>query len=137
MASPPNPAPTKKTRRHHRSPFPLVETSIVENCISSGNNENGVVAFIGQSVLRGNTFRENTLTGILVHAESDGNRIEGNHVAGNSVGILVPFGATENVVFGNSAVANTTNYDFAVGNDDAPVATVKTAVGPWVNIALP
>ncbi len=98
--------------------------STVRNCTARGNTADGIVV-PSRCYVVGNTCECNGL-GVIgttnpagIRATGGSNRIESNHVIGNSVGIDID--AAGNLIISNSATANmTTNYEFAVGNTAGP-----------------
>ncbi len=98
--------------------------STVRNCTARGNTNDGIVVS-SKCYVVGNTCESNGL-GVIgttnpagIRATGGANRIESNHVIGNSVGIDID--AAGNLIISNSAAANTTtNYEFAVGNTAGP-----------------
>ena len=71
------------------------------------------------------------MAGILV--SFDRNRIEGNHLTRNTIGLSVPAAANNNFIVRNSATGNTgANHYSIVGgsNDVGPVGNAATATSP-------
>ena len=70
-----------------------------------------------------------------IYATGNGNRIEGNHVVGNKVGIDVD--GTDNLIIKNSAMGNSTNnYDVTAGNGVGPIigtSDVDSSDSPHAN----
>jgi parallel beta-helix repeat protein len=70
--------------------------------------------------------------GAGIHATSEGNRIDGNHVVGNDRGIDVD--AAGNLVIRNTLRGNTVNFDIVAGNDVGPGGSGATSTSPWANL---
>lgn len=109
----------------------------VRGCVSAHNFKNGIrISHYGLVV--GNECQSNgqateAKAGILVL--STDNRIDGNHLASNGVGIQVD--APDNVIIRNTLLGNTTRDIIAAGNDVGPWGTAATATSPWANIWKP
>jgi len=108
------------------------ETTTVRDCLVSGNGRNGIeVSSNGQII--GNTAYANGMSlegaGILVSGTD--NRVEGNHAAGNYVGIDVGFFG--NVVIRNTVAGNTTDFDIASGNFVGTIVTTEAAMNGATN----
>jgi len=73
--------------------------------------------------------------GIVAQRE---NRIEHNQVTGNDWGIRLT--STNNFVVGNTALGNTTNYDFGVNNRCGEIINaglvISNSAGAWANFAF-
>ena len=98
--------------------------STVRNCSARGNIGNGIVVSSNCQVV-GNTCETNGVDVIStnnpagIRATGGANRIESNHVVGNSVGIDID--AAGNLIIRNSAGGNTTtNYELAADNIAGP-----------------
>ena len=120
----------------------------VSGCIARANPDGVGIRVIDSCYVVGNVSDSNG-TGMSM---GSGNRIEGNSCTSNfNPGILVPFGATRNLVIRNSARANNPNYNIAASNrygtivnltpagagaangDSAP--STITSTDPWANFA--
>ena len=120
----------------------------VSGCVARANSAGVGIRTLDSCYVVGNISDSNG-TGIAV---GSGNRIESNSCTFNaSAGILIPSGATNNLVIRNSARANNPNYTIAGGNrygtivnltpssagaangDAAP--TTITSTDPWANFA--
>ena len=99
--------------------------TLIQDCNSSFNKGDGIRA-VSRNVVKDNLAGENGGAG--VHLTGDANRIEGNHVAGNTVGILVD--ATVNLVLRNQARGNVNNFTIVAGN------RVATIILPATNAAI-
>jgi hypothetical protein len=133
--------------------------NVYKNSGTSGNSAFGI-SVSDSSLVSNNDLRENDSDAIRISAGCQAinntcdfngrlvagasnilvtgaqNRIEGNNVTSNinsGFGIKVTSGG--NTIFKNSAKTNTTNYNFAVGNDAGPTGTAALATSPWANIA--
>jgi parallel beta-helix repeat protein len=98
--------------------------STVRNCTARGNTGDGIVVS-NKCCVVGNTCESNGLGAIGttnpagIRATGGANRIESNHVIGNSVGIDID--AAGNLIIKNSASGNiTTNYELAADNIAGP-----------------
>ncbi|MBN2294534.1 MAG: right-handed parallel beta-helix repeat-containing protein [Pirellulales bacterium] len=95
----------------------------LKNCMVCGNTGDGILVASNCSVTNC-TCKNNGTTGGVdicagIHVTGSGNRIEGNHVIGNNIGINIETGG--NLIIKNSATGNTTaNYDIAGGNTQGP-----------------
>jgi parallel beta-helix repeat protein len=96
---------------------------VVENCRAANNTGDGILVS-GSSRVRDNDCYSNGFNGdgAGIHTTAGGNRIEGNSVGSNDRGIQVD--STQNIIFGNTAKANTINYVVAASNQ------VGTIVSP-------
>jgi parallel beta-helix repeat protein len=112
------------------------EGSVVENSSSIANLDDGIRVERRSYVLNNNVYGNaaGAPLGAGIHASSTDNRIEGNNLIGNDVGIEVV--ATGNVIIKNSASGNGTNYSIVAGNDVGPIGSAATATSPWANIAF-
>lgn len=101
-------------------------------CTADQNLGNGIVVR-GESLIRSNRCARNTGAGILVLADAFAvrNRIEGNHVIQNSVGIDVDTAGS--LIIKNSASGNTTDYDIVAGNDVGSIVLTPVGAGAWDN----
>src|SRR5262249_53988316 len=120
----------------------------VSGCIARANSVGVGIRATDNCYVFGNISDSNG-TGILV---GSGNRIESNSCTANfSAGILVPSGATDNLLIRNSARDNNPNYNIATSNrygtivnltpagagaafGDAAPSTIVTS-DPWANFA--
>ncbi|MEK6644896.1 MAG: right-handed parallel beta-helix repeat-containing protein [Planctomycetota bacterium] len=134
--------------------------STVTACTSRGNSGHGIVGQPG-STIQNNTSSANVGDGIRVstdcrvanntcdgngavagdaagiHATSDDNRIDSNHVTDNDRGIDVDVGG--NLVIRNSASGNGADYDIVAGNSKAEILTGGDdfiATNPWANFSF-
>jgi hypothetical protein len=120
----------------------------VSGCVARANSAGVGIRALDSCYVVGNISDSNG-TGIAV---GSGNRIESNSCTFNaSAGILIPLGATNNLVIRNSARGNNPNYNIATSNrygtivnltpagagaafgDSAP--TSITSTDPWANFA--
>jgi len=120
----------------------------VSGCVARANSGGVGIRALDSCYVVGNISDSNG-TGIVV---GSGNRIESNSCTSNaSAGILIPLGATNNLVIHNSARDNNPNYNIAGSNsygnivnltpggggaangDSAPTTIVST--DPWANFA--
>jgi parallel beta-helix repeat protein len=110
--------------------------STVEYSSSIANLDHGIIVYGRSYVLNNNVYGNaaGSPIGAGIHASSTDNRIEGNNLIGNDVGIEVL--AAGNVIIKNSASGNSTNYVIVGGNDVGPVGSAATATSPWANIAF-
>jgi len=122
--------------------------SFVSSCVVSANTSGAGIRAGDTCYIVGNISDFNS-TGILM---GSGNRIESNSCTSNtSAGLFVPSGATNNVLFRNTARNNNPNYNIATGNrygtianltpanaggafgDSAPTTIITS--DPWANFA--
>lgn len=90
----------------------------ISGCAISGNGSSGVSLLASSGQCKGNvishcTIPENGDSGIRLFS-ADENRIEGNHVQGNEIGLLV--GGEANYVDDNTVLGNVDNYSISAGN---------------------
>lgn len=112
--------------------------STVTGCVAASNTGDGIVVQQDALVI-GNTCRQNGVgagVGAGIHVTSARNRIEGNNVLINDVGIDVD--VSSNLIIKNSASGNTVmNYDIAVGNHYGEILSLPGAgfvnSNPWAN----
>ena len=118
------------------------DSSIATNCVVRSNLGDGIEVTEGAIAL-GNIASFNTGAGIRVTRR--GNRIEGNTVFRNSLGIRANESNAEgNVIIKNSAMCNPsgpgstalTNYAVGASNDLGPTGSAATAASPWANISV-
>jgi len=96
----------------------------VSGCVVHGNSAATGIRAADSCYVVGNISDSNG-TGIVV---GSGNRIESNSCTSNaSAGVLVPSGATNNVLVRNSARNNNPNYNIATGNRYGTIANLTTA----------
>ncbi len=123
--------------------------SLVARCSSVGNTSDGIV-LLRQCQATDNHSVDNGFfgTGAGIRASSFGNRIAGNIVSGNTTGVLVDAGATNNVVIQNTAGRNppsgavgSANFVFnaftifgPTNNAFNPATGAITNLNPWANI---
>lgn len=109
----------------------------VERCFAFRNTGDGIRA-ANRCVIRHNLCQGNgnNGSGAGIHVTVNLCRIERNHVTGNDRGIDVDSGS--NLIVGNSAGGNTTNYDIVAGNASGPIVTganIATNTNPHANYA--
>jgi hypothetical protein len=103
--------------------------SLIESCTSAGNKGDGIWVNTGSTV-RDNVSGNNS-GGAGVHALGGANRIEGNQVTFNDVGILVD--GFVNLVLRNTARGNATNnYVIGINNRVAAIVTPTLNAAPIV-----
>jgi hypothetical protein len=122
--------------------------SLISGCVVSANTS-GAGIRAGDDCYVITNISDSNGTGITM---GSGNRVESNNCTFNSgAGVLVPSGATNNVLVRNSARGNNPNYNIATGNrygtianltpggtgaafgDAAPTSIITT--DPWANFA--
>lgn len=121
---------------------------LVSGCVARANSVGAGIRAADSCYVVGNISDSNG-TGIAV---GSGNRIDSNSCTSNaSAGVLVPSGATNNLVIRNSARSNNPNYEIASGNrygtiaDETPgvtgaafgnsAITTLVTTDPWANFA--
>jgi parallel beta-helix repeat protein len=108
----------------------------VRNCSSADNGGHGIwVGYDSQIV--GNICRANGAASAGIYVPGDSNRVEGNTIHGNDIGLQVT--GTDNLVIGNSARGNSPNFDIIAGNEQGQIVT-NPGMGfvnsnPWTNFA--
>lgn len=122
--------------------------SFVTNCVASGNSSGAGIKAMDRCYLLSNISDSNG-NGITM---GSGNRIESNSCTANiSAGLLVPSGATNNVLARNTARSNNPNYNISSGNRYGTIAnltpggtgaafgngaaTTIVTTDPWANFA--
>ncbi len=110
-------------------------TRIVNNTIRLNQTE-GIRIFTS-GLVRGNKLDFNaratgSQAGILMQGSA--NVVEGNSVTASDLGIVMSAGTTNNIVIGNHASSNATNYVTVAGNTWGPIVVV-TGVGDLSAIA--
>ena len=115
----------------------LEGSTIVHNTVLL-NGDDGIEIGFASLVLENVCHRngQTTIDGAGIHAiplvGSARNRVEGNNVTENDIGIRVE--STPNVILKNSASGNSTPYDIVAGNDVGPIGTAATSTSPWANL---
>jgi copper-binding protein NosD len=121
---------------------------LVSGCVARANSLGVGIRAVDSCYVVGNISDSNG-TGIAV---GSGNRIDSNSCTSNvSAGVLVPSGATNNLVIRNSARSNNPNYNIASGNRYGTIAdqtpgntgaafgnsaiTTLVTTDPWANFA--
>jgi parallel beta-helix repeat protein len=119
--------------------------SIIQNCLITSNQRDGIDLNGGGSQVLNNTIaNNNTLGGFgnaAVNVIGVNNRIEGNHVTVNNGGFgIYVFSSTNNIVVKNSVSgAGVNNYSVAPGNVVGPFINSSgtiTNLNPWANFSL-
>jgi parallel beta-helix repeat protein len=109
----------------------------VSNCICISNGQDGI-SVCGSNLISGNLCTGNgtqSSSGAGIEVRCGNNRVEGNHVVGNDIGIVCSNNNDE-VVVRNTAEGNTTaNYSVGTGNDVGPIGSAAAATSPWANIS--
>lgn len=121
----------------------VFRASRVEGCSCLNNAGDGIVTrgdcLVSENLCDANGYFGNG-SGIHVLAEG-GTRIQRNNVTNNDKGIMVD--STANLIVGNSASGNETNYEIADGNSYGPIVNVAgmgdisadaAASHPWANM---
>lgn len=130
------------------SGFVLRYGSTADECNAHGNLTHGIIVEGPGCQVRQCTSGDNQGAGISVTRPGEGsrrNRIDGNHVYQNNIGIFLSPGGSENLVIRNSATGNSTNYlikdlsrtvgpivDLTTGDD---FLTAPHANHPWANFS--
>jgi len=112
----------------------------ISGCTASSNGRDGIQVGDGCHV-SGNEIHGNgtsTSSGAGIRATGSGNRIDGNNVGANDIGILL--GAAGNFMVRNSARGNSTNYDFSgltqtSGEIVTATGVISPSVSPWANFS--
>lgn len=125
------------------------DSSLILDCEVRSNKGDGIRVQSHSTVQRCNSFGNGVkgLDGAGVHADGDFNRVENNNVVDNDRGIDAT--GTVNLIFGNSARGNSSNYEIVAGNrvgaivlpptsgaitGNGPAAGLGTT-DPWANFA--
>ncbi len=121
------------------------------NCTVSGNGSYGICLFGDSGQCDGNTvtgctIRKNAGRGIYL-SYADGNRVEGNHISGQtgnpSYGILST-NTVGNLIFRNTCVGQTNNFTITANDTYGPIVTNTGALtttngaaglSPWANFS--
>jgi parallel beta-helix repeat protein len=119
----------------------VMEGSVLEGCTADSNFTDGFQVFGRGNLIGGNTAYQNGVygdgAGVRVFGSgSYGNRIEGDNVVANDIGIDVD--DTDNIIIKNSASGNTTDYDIVAGNAvgaiiDCTGGCNSINADPWAN----
>ena len=122
--------------------------SIIQNCLITSNQRDGINLNGAGSQVLNNTIANNNILGGVGNAGLTvfgvNNRIEGNHVTVNNggFGIYLPAGttSTNNIVVKNSVSgAGVNNYSIVPGNAVGPFINSNgtiTNLNPWANFSL-
>ncbi|MFQ5805234.1 MAG: right-handed parallel beta-helix repeat-containing protein [Phycisphaerae bacterium] len=109
--------------------------STVRACTSGLNVDDGIQVTSGCHVVGNTCYSNGALNGAAgVRAIGADNRIDGNHVTNNSLGIDVD--GEGNLIVRNSARENATNYDIVEGNKVGAITADPATAGPWSNFAF-
>jgi parallel beta-helix repeat protein len=132
----------------------IIDPGSVTGCISSGNTNSGILSF-DNSTIKNCTVSYNASHGIEIgngcqvldctsvnnasdgiHASGAGNRIDGNHVTGNSSRGIRLSSANSSIVVRNTATNNAAG-DFPVaGSNIGPIQSPATSTSPWANFSF-
>jgi parallel beta-helix repeat protein len=93
-----------------------------------GSSNRGALVVGSNSIVVGNTCTDGGL-----RVGGSGNRIDGNTLVGNEIGLIVT--GVGNTIHRNAASKNPGgNYQIASGNDAGPISSAAAATSPWANI---
>ena len=106
-------------------------TCTISECRANGNFISGFTSVGSEAVVVDNQASFNTGFGIETFGSY--NRIDGNYVVGNDVGIYSMAGPNVDVVVRNTSSGNGDNYSPSSGTTFAPVQTPSTATNSWAN----
>ncbi|MCB2156467.1 right-handed parallel beta-helix repeat-containing protein [bacterium] len=104
--------------------------SIVEGCVAQNNQQDGF-DLCYNNLLQNNLSAGNDLNGIYVRCGY--NLVRANFVRGNAVGIKL-FANSNEQVYSNTLVGNTTDISGETGNSVGPEQSVATATSPTANL---
>jgi hypothetical protein len=105
--------------------------SSISNSVANNNRASGIRLW-GDVLATGNVCVYNDEAGI--RASNTGNRIDGNQVMHNSIGIDIVQDGTYSQVMRNSAWGNNlANYAYAPGVDVGPIGAASNSTSPWAN----
>ena len=104
---------------------------LIQNCTLRGNSGAGIYVGVNSTTAKiiNNVIVNNTLSGIQVAAGK--NVIERNLVRGNSIGLNIL--TAGNLIIGNTAASNGTNYVIALSNRYGPIVDLTAAGAAAVN----
>jgi hypothetical protein len=110
--------------------------STIERCVVSTNTSGGIQVGTASTVVGNSCDSHASAAGIRVIG--DRNRIDGNNLTRNSIGLEAIAGATGNTIIRNSALGNTTTAYSIVGspNDVGPISAASAATNPFANISF-
>lgn len=102
-------------------------TGLIQNCTVRANSGDGI--YVGSGNVTGakfinNVVEGNTMAGIHM-VNGSGNVFEKNHLRGNGIGLHIA--TTANLIIGNTATANTTNYLIVTSNRYGPIVDLTGA----------
>jgi parallel beta-helix repeat protein len=121
----------------------------VSKCAVGDNGQHGVLVVGNACTVNNCTVWDNAGSAIHVNSQArvvdntcssnkkgvltigNDNRIEGNNVTRNIVGIEIA--QTGNIIVRNTASGNTTNYNIVAGNTVGPITSNPTDFWPWAN----
>jgi parallel beta-helix repeat protein len=109
--------------------------STVRDCTVRNSRGDGIRATVDCSII-GNQCETNGLgtgDGAGIHVTATGNRVDGNHVAGNDRGIDVD--SVANTIVRNTATGNPVNYDIVAGNSIGAIVLPGNSVLINTNVA--
>lgn len=107
-------------------------SSIVARCIVDGSVLDGIQV-ANNTTVTGNSVTNSGVNG--VHATASGNRIDGNHLGGNS-DKEIRVDTTGNVIVRNTFSGADSDLGIASGNSKGPTENAGTPLGnPWANLA--
>jgi len=106
-------------------------SSMIMNSMANFNGASGMRLW-GDVLAVGNICVANDEAGI--RASNGGNRIDGNQVMRNNIGIDVLVDGYYSLVIRNSAWGNTlANYAGPPGNDTGPIGSAASSTSAWTN----
>ncbi len=134
LTPPGAPAPTMKA-------LDQVEPRTIVNDTNTPGNASNVfrITAPGSYYLTGNVTGVSGKSAIEIASShvTLGNRIDGNTLSRNAIGVEVVAGATGNTIIRNSALGNTSAaYSIVAGNDVGPIGPASTATNPFANISF-
>lgn len=106
----------------------------IEGCSVSRNGEYGISVTANCLIIGNNLYfnGRGVSGGAAIFAEFGDNRIDGNHMTRNDIGIDVD--GLDNLVVRNTAIYNTgLDYDIAAGNEVGTIVSTIAGAGPWDN----
>jgi len=107
----------------------------ITDCMALSNTGNGIEivqdCFVADCTCRGNGADG---AGAGIYSYGYGNRIDGNNVTDNELGIDMDYSG--NIIVRNTATGNGTDYDIAAGNDTGTIRTTPVSAGAWDNFSF-
>jgi len=107
---------------------------LIKNCSMGANGDDGIQ--VSSECHIENNQSDYNVSGAGIHALGEDNRIDGNSLTDNQIGLRADMSG--NLIIRNSASGNDTNYVMAAGNRVGGIVNVSggfTNTNPWVNFS--